>query len=213
MRFILSALIVLNFTVMAAAQDLSTAVKGLDASIQRVTLQTKQGGGTCSCVVFDITPDGRAHALTAAHCVDHEDINITVSGRSARSMISNRILDLAIVQFRPASGTQTIVLAPTTPPAGSATIAAGYAFGVEEIVYQFGHIAQPYNRETKSLWLNMDIIFGDSGGAILDSQGRLVGVTSAIFSNGPAHIGIAVPIESVHDFIEEYRDQLKKEQK
>jgi len=89
-------------------------------------------------------------------------------------------------------------------------MAAGYAFGVEEIVYQFGHVAQTRNRETKALWVNMDIIFGDSGGGIFDAQGRLIGVTSFIYSRGPAHLGGAVSIEDVRAFVDDYRDRLEE---
>ncbi len=200
---------------LAQAPDWTPLAGQLHRSVFRVVMQNAQGAGVCSAVVFDLTPDGRAHAITAAHCVTTEPsqrLDVTVDGRTARTMVSNSILDLAVVQFRPNGLTQTVLLAPVTPPPGTPTMAAGYAFGVEEIVYQFGYVAQTRNKDTKALWLNMDIIFGDSGGGIFDAEGRLVGVTSFVFSRGPAHIGGAVSVEDVRAFLDDYRDRLAEQQ-
>ena len=98
-------------------------------------------------------------------------------------------------------------------PPGAPIMAAGFAFGGDDIVYQFGHVAQARNRETKALWVNMDVIFGDSGGGMFDAQGRLVGVTSFIYARGPAHIGGAVSIEDVKQFIDDYKDRQNDEKK
>ena len=210
-----AAAILVLCSVAASAQDYSTTVAPLHKSVLRVSIQKGETQGTCTAVVFDLI-DGRAHAFTAAHCVattPGERIDLTVSDRSAKVAASNRILDLAIIVFRPDGETMTVPIAPFTPPAGSPAIVAGYAFGVEDIVFQFGHVARPRNRETKQLWINGDIIFGDSGGAILDVQGRLIGITSGIYAQGPAHIGGAVAIEQVRDFLDEYRDGLKDAKK
>ena len=202
--------------VAAQAPDWTPLAARLHQGVLRVVMQGAGGSGTCSAVVFAITPDGRAHALTAAHCVSaqpNQRLDVTVDGRTARTIVSNTILDLAVVQFRPAGLTMTIPLAPSTPPPGAPILAAGYAFGVEDIVYQFGYVAQTRNKETKALWMNIDIAFGDSGGAILDAQGRLIGVTSFVYSRGPAHIGGAVSIEDVKPFLDDYQDHLEAEKK
>lgn len=201
----------LLFVLPLQAQDWPPLTARLAQSVFRVVMNGQNGAGICSAVVFDITPDGRAHALTAAHCVSTEPsqrLDVTVNDRTAQTMMSNTILDLAIVRYRPAGGTATIVFAERTPPPGTPTVAAGFAFGVEDIVYQFGYVAQTRNRETKAIWLNLDLIFGDSGGGIFDAQGRLVGITSFIFSRGPAHLGGAVSIEDVRAFVDDYKDKL-----
>lgn len=199
----------------ASAQDYSGVVADLDKSVLRVAIQRGEQHGTCTAPVFDII-DGRAYALTAAHCVasePNESIDITVDDRSARALLFNRILDLAIITFRPNGETRTLPLAPITPPAGAVAIISGYAFGVEDIVFQFGHVARPRNRETKQLWIDGNVIPGNSGGAILDAQGRLIGITSGYFYSGVAHIGGAVAVEQVRDFVDEFRDRLKDQAK
>jgi S1-C subfamily serine protease len=212
------ALLCLIIAMPAWAADWPTLVPGFTSQVPRVQMQRgpDDGKGTCSAVVFEVDADGVAHALTAAHCVTHdptEQFDLTLNGRNARVAQVNRISDLAIVQFRSSKDTKAITLATTSPPAGSEVAVAGFAFGVDDIVVQFGRVAQSHNRETKTIWINGDIIFGDSGGAIIDEQGRLVGLTSSVYASGPAHIGAAVRIETVLDFLDDYKQQRLKAEK
>jgi S1-C subfamily serine protease len=174
--------------------------------------------GACSGVVV-LIDDGWAYALTAAHCVTHEPtehFDLTANDRHATAVDFNTILDLAIIKFR-AHKEQAIVIAPSMPPAGTDITVIGYAFGVEDLVLQFGKIAQSYNRETKSVWFDVSTIFGDSGGAVVDDQGRLLAITSKIYNGGlygqSAHISAAVPLDAVRDFMEDFLNKLKKENK
>lgn len=200
----------------ASAADWITLTETLRHEVFRVEMQSASITGICSAVVFDIDKDGVAHALTAAHCVDHpptEHFDITVDRRNAEAKIFNRIIDLAVVQFRPRAGTQNILLAHESPKSGSEIAVAGFAFGIEEIAFQFGHVAQTFNKETKALWADARIIFGDSGGATVDEQGHLIGLSTRLFQQQSANIGGVVPIEVIVDFIDAYKDQLRQEEK
>lgn len=201
--------------------DWVSLVPTVAKSVPRVEIQRGGDSGVCSAVVFDVDRYGYAHALTAGHCVqrasESERIDLTVNGRTAVTLHSNSILDLAILKFR-AKDDVAIVLAPDLPAAGTEVAIVGYAFGVEEIVAQFGHIAQKYNRETKTTWVNADLIFGDSGGSLVDAQGRLVGINSRIYSGGMlgqmAHMGAVVTVDQIRDYIDNFnalrKDQAKK---
>jgi S1-C subfamily serine protease len=209
----------LLFVTSSFAQDWSTLIPVVSKHVGRVEIQKSGALGICSAVVFEIDANGFAHALTAAHCVDRtptERIDVTVNGRSAVTIHSNNILDLAILRFR-ARGEVPIQLAKASPEKGVPVAVIGYAFGVEDVVSQFGHIAQRFNRETKTLWMDVVLIFGDSGGPLVDYQGHLVGIDSRIYSGGPngqmAHIGAAVPVEQIADFIDDFRDKQPKEKK
>lgn len=187
-------------------------------SIPRLEMKHGDEKGACSGVVA-LLEDGWAYALTAAHCVDkqpNERLDITANDRHASVVEFNTLLDLAIIRFR-AHDEAAIVLAPSMPPAGAEMTVIGYAFGVSELVLQFGRVAQPYNRETKSVWFDVMTIFGDSGGAVVDNQGRLIAITSRIYSGGlggqMAHISAAVPLDAVKDFLEDFNQKLKKEKK
>ena len=187
------------------AADWSAIVKPAAKQVPR--LEVLREGDTkpsiCSGVVLNADA---GFLLTAAHCVSttkDQDVSLTVNGRHAEVAKSNRLLDLAVVRFR-VKDEQAIALASETPPVGAEVAVIGYAFGIEKIAVQFGRVSQALNDETKTLWLNVDLIFGDSGGAVIDEQGRLVGMNSRIYSNGPAHMASAVPIEQIADFVESY---------
>lgn len=208
------------FTVLLTTLLLSTDWVSLMPTVAkhvpRVEIRKGETVGICSAVVFEIDKDGFAHALTAAHCVDrqpNERMDVTVNGRNAVALHSNNLLDLAVLRFRAKQETP-IPIAPEEPPAGTEVAILGYGFGVEEIAAQFGHVAQAINRETKTTWIAADMLFGDSGGALVDGQGRLVGINSRIYSGGvlgqSAHMGAVVTVSAIKDYIDAFNEMKKK---
>lgn len=202
----------------AFAQDWPTVVVNASKSVPRLEMQVGEDRGACSGAIFRID-DGWAYALTAAHCVDHkptEHFDLTVNDRHGYVLDFNNLLDLAIIRFR-AHKEVPFVIAPERPLQASPVAVLGYSFGVEELVTQFGWVAQPYNKETKTIWLDAMTVFGQSGGSVIDPQGRLIAITSRIYTGGlfgqSAHLGAAVPAESVMDFIEAFTEQQKQEKK
>lgn len=207
---------VLLLLALFSSPDWSLVVPALAHSVPRLELRDGEGRkGTCSGAVF-LIEDGWAYALTAAHCVAKdptESFDITANGRNAVALSFNRILDLAIVKFR-AKHEVAILLAATAPKAGADIAVAGYGFGVEQFVVQFGHVAQTFNQETKAIWLDAVTLFGDSGGVVVDEAGHLVALSSRFLNGGlfgqSAHISAAVPLEAVTDYLDEFRAKLHK---
>lgn len=188
----------------------------IGTSVPRLEMQRGEDKGSCSGVVV-LLEDGWAYAVTAAHCVAKsptERLDVTANDRHAVTVATNTLLDLAIVKFR-AHHEQAITLAPLPPAVGTPVAVVGYAFGVSELVTQFGHVAQTHNRETKAIWLDVVSIAGDSGGAVVDEQGRLVAITSRVYSGGmlsqSMHISAAVPLDTLKDWLDDWREVLKKE--
>ena len=207
MFFILSLLLVTDWPII---------IPVVEKSVPRLEMSKNGQSGTCSAVVF-LIEDGYASALTAAHCVEHgptERLDITANDRNAIVVSFNNILDIAIIRFRTSNSITAIPFASSDPVIGEDVSIIGYAFGVSELVAQFGRVAQPFNRESKSLWVDAIMIFGDSGGAVINLKGELVGITSRIYSGGSsgqmAHIGAAVPIDAIKDFVENYKNELEK---
>lgn len=163
----------------------------------------------CAAVVVN-KDDG--YAVTAAHCIekpDAEGIAITVSGKHAEAVKVNRLLDVAVVKYD-AKKDEQMELADATPAVGSEVAIVGYPFGDGKLAPTFGHISQVLNDESKQIWVNADLIFGDSGGALIDQQGKLVGLNSKILYNGPAHLGGCVPVEALREFLKPYLPTVKK---
>ena len=191
--------------------DWPLLVASIQKQVVRLEMLTEGDGdepGICSGVVLNAVS---GWLLTAAHCVDHpvaKGFSMTVNGRHATAVKVNQILDLAVVKFDP-KGEEAMTLAESTPPVGSELAIVGFPFGDDHLAVQFGRVAQVFNIKSKMLWLNADVLGGNSGGAVIDTQGRLIGLTSRVFYNGPSHLGGAVPIEAIAAFVKGYLPEKK----
>jgi S1-C subfamily serine protease len=190
--------VVLAVLVMLGGAEWTLVVRDAAKQVPRLEMQAPGADkpGTCSGIVINAE---LGFILTAAHCVDTEKVAVTVNGRHAEVVRSNRLLDLAVLKTD-VKDEKTIYLADADAPVGEEVSVCGYAFGFTKIVCQFGHVAQLENGETKSTLLNIDLIFGDSGGAAINARGELIGVNSFIYSQGPAHLAGIVPVDTIRAF-------------
>lgn len=203
MTGVLAALLAVGIPMAMITTDWAAIVKPATKQVPRLEI-LKDGSdtpGICSGVVIN---KAAGYVLTAAHCVqgDAKHLSVTVNGRHAEIARANRLLDLAIVRTI-LKDEQEMALALASPDIGAEVAVLGYAFGVEKMAVQFGRVSQ-FNGETKTLWLNLDLIFGDSGGPAIDAHGHLIGINSRIYYSGPAHMAAVVPVEQVRDFVEAY---------
>jgi len=202
-RAVLALIVVISLSVPALATDWAPITAAMEASVKRIEMlaPSERDPGICSGVVINVEA---GFLLSAAHCVDEKGVDLTVDGRHAEVARANRLLDLAVIRYQPRKGDRALALADKTPPMGSDVAVVGFPFGIEKVAAQFGRISQALNAETRTIWINVDLIFGDSGGPVIDPAGRLVGINSRIYHNGPAHLAAAVPVEVVRDFVEPY---------
>jgi S1-C subfamily serine protease len=200
-RLLLLILLFVFCAVAPAAAQWADAVAALERSIVLLEMGDDQvDAGSCSGIVLNAE---QGYVLTAAHCVPtNEDHSIVVADRDAKPEKVNRRLDLAVLKVRLRKGATNITLAPSMPRAGSAVAVLGYPFGARSLTTQVGIVANP-DVEGKA-WINADLLPGDSGGAIIDPQGRLVALTSGYVANGAAHMGVAAPIDTIAAFVEDY---------
>lgn len=195
---------VLLFVLAFSSSDWSVTLKDAERQVPRIEVRNANGGGVCSGIVYE-----PGFVLTAAHCVDAVT-EVNVNGRHGKVMMFDHLLDLAILSFRNKSEV-ALPLAAENPKAGSEVAVLGYPFGSETFHIQQGIVAAPYDRDCKCMKLNADIAPGDSGGAIVNSKGELVGMTTSVFYNGPSHLGGAVPLDKIKDFLDDFRaEQAKK---
>ncbi|MEZ6023445.1 MAG: trypsin-like peptidase domain-containing protein [Hyphomonadaceae bacterium] len=154
--------------------------------------------------------DEAGHIVTNNHVVQQpqvvvrlpsgEDIPAQVIGRAAQ-------YDIAVLRLERPPGAPPVPLgSPRRLRVGQATFAIGNPFGFDRtitsgIVSALGR--QLPTREGREI---ADVIQtdaainpGNSGGPLLDSAGRVIGVTTAIFSPSGAYagVGFAVPIDTV----------------
>lgn len=175
--------------------------KTASAQVLRLESLTDEEGekGICSGVVISEV----GFLLTAAHCIPHAAHSLTVSGRHAEAARVNRLLDLAVVRF--ARKTETAMpLAAASPAQGEEVGVVGFAFGEEKVVVQVGRVAQAFNEPLKSILIDARVLPGDSGGAIVNAKGELVGLTQATYGSLRGTLGVAAPVEALVEFVESY---------
>ena len=166
--------------------------------------------------------DDEGHIVTNQHVVgDAESVTVTFSNgeeAEARVVGTDPSSDVALLELenpgehdlRPlelGSAEQLEV--------GDAVAAIGSPFGLEGslttgIVSALDREIQAPNGFTIDGAIQTDAALnrGNSGGPLLDAQGRVIGVTSQIQTNtgGNEGIGYAVPVETVREVVEELRD-------
>jgi S1-C subfamily serine protease len=204
MRLLPALLVVLSVPI--AAADWVPVVRDIESRVPRVQIAWADGSsGSCSAVFINAST---GYLVSAAHCFDGPvEPHITVASRDAAIVRSNRILDLALLRVTPRKGDVTVPLAAETPQRGTEVAVAGYAFGFGQLSTQYGRLALPYRLEDGTQLVNVDLIAGDSGGAVIDSSGALVGIVSAVIAHGPMHLGVTVSVETIREYVGHYLPQ------
>ncbi|HUP32643.1 MAG TPA: trypsin-like peptidase domain-containing protein [Gaiellaceae bacterium] len=160
--------------------------------------------------------DDEGHIVTNQHVVDGAE-NITVrfaDGKTYGAGVvgSDASTDLAVLEVdAPASVLEPLELADSSNlVVGETVVAIGSPFGLEDSVT--AGIVSALNREMEapngftinnSIQTDAAINQGNSGGPLLDMQGRVVGVTTQIASEsgGNDGVGFAIPSDTVSSVV------------
>ncbi len=179
------------------------------ASPAVVSIETANTSGSGSI----ITPDGLV--LTNAHVVEGSN-TVTVilaDGRRLRGDVigfAQSGLDLAMIRLRGAQNLPTVRFAPpNSVQVGQRAFAIGNPFGQFQGTFTTGIVSR-LDAEKGLIQTDAAINPGNSGGPLLNSQGELIGVNTAIFTRGAGAgnigIGFAISIEQVQPFIVAVRE-------
>jgi serine protease Do len=160
-----------------------------------------------------ISPDG--YILTANHVVAGAD-EIKVSIDDGKKEYTAKIVgtdpptDVAVLKIE-ATGLPAITLADSDQlEVGDVVLAIGNPFGLGQtvtmgIVSALGRSGLGFNGYENFIQTDAAINPGNSGGALVDAEGRLVGINTAIIANdngGNQGIGFAVPIDMARHVME-----------
>lgn len=190
------------------AADWVTLLPQLAPAVPRVEIQRSDKVGVCSAAVVERTGE-TAFAIIAAHCVPADSTwDVVVNDKHATVVHRNALLELAILKFR-ATTEEALVIAATAPPMGTHVAILGYPFSSSELGMQAGFINQPRNPETKLTWVNMDVYFGNSGCPLVNEHGELVGIATGVKFEGPAHVGMVIPVSRILDYLAEFRASMR----
>ena len=122
--------------------------------------------------------------------------------------------DVALIKLQGASGLRTVPIGNSTSiKAGDSVVAMGNAEGRNAIVPVAGHVTALNQTITAGnqggtissetlhgmIETNADIVSGDSGGALADSAGQVIGINTAgndVSTSGQSAAGFAIPIDT-----------------
>ena len=177
--------------------------------------RTRKEQGLGSGVI--VSPDG--YILTANHVVaDADEIKVAISGNktayTAKVIGRDEPTDVAVLKIQ-ANDLPAVTLADSDQlEVGDIVLAIGNPFGVGQtvtmgIVSALGRSGFNFNGDGKAhiqdfIQTDAAINPGNSGGALVDVEGRLVGINTAIISpsGGNNGIGFAVPINMARNVLE-----------
>ncbi len=152
-----------------------------------------------------VSPDG--YILTNNHVIEAADeIHVVLAdGRKAAARVvgTDPETDLAVIRIE-AKSLPVIVLGHADQArVGDVVLAIGNPFGVGQtvtmgIISALGRNNLHINHFENFIQTDAAINFGNSGGALIDTHGNLLGINSAIYSQtgGSVGIGFAIPVST-----------------
>lgn len=159
-----------------------------------------------------LTADGLV--LTNNHVIDDAtEITVTIGttgeSYSATLVGTDAEDDVALLQLEGASGLATATIDEDAESVGDAVTAVGNAEGGGVLLAAAGAITDVDSRVTTAsssgtasetldgvIEFTADVVGGDSGGALLDADGEVIGVTTAASTGTGTTVAYAIPIEN-----------------
>lgn len=159
-----------------------------------------------------VSPDG--YILTNNHVVDAADeIEVVLAdGRKAPARVvgTDPETDLAVIRINVTNLPVIVLGRAEQARVGDVVLAIGNPFGVGQtvtmgIISAVGRNNLHINQFENFIQTDAAINFGNSGGALIDTSGNLIGINSAIYSQtgGSVGIGFAIPVSTAKSVMEE----------
>jgi serine protease DegQ len=173
------------------------------------TPQDEQQSSLGSGVI--VSPDG--YILTNNHVIEAADeIHVVLAdGRKAAAKVvgTDPETDLAVIRIDAKSLPVMVLGHSDQARVGDVVLAIGNPFGVGQtvtmgIISALGRNNLHINHFENFIQTDAAINFGNSGGALIDADGNLLGINSAIYSQtgGSVGIGFAIPVSTAKAVME-----------
>ena len=187
--------------------NITTSTIGYDFFLRPVPMESGTGSGAVI--------DDQGHIVTNFHVVrDAETLEVTLPDKSkhdARVVGADPNNDLAVIQINvPRNAHLTPIPLGTSKGllVGQKVLAIGNPYGLERtmtigIISSLGRSIQAENGRVIEDIIQTDAAInpGNSGGPLLNSQGQMIGINTAIYSpsanSGSVGIGFAIPADTV----------------
>lgn len=181
-----------------------------------VLINTTVGYGTGQGAGTGLTITGDGIVVTNHHVVEGAT-SITVTDPSTGETYAATVLgyddvhDVAVLQLEDASGLSTVATDQDAATQGEEVTAVGNAEGQGSLSAADGTVTDPSTAITVNnedgttaelsdlIQTDADVVSGDSGGALLDEDGEVIGMNVAATSGSAEISGYAIPIDTVLD--------------
>jgi len=190
----------MNAAIFGSARAASSNLNGLAELLRETVVEVRSGDlGSGTGIIWG----GAGLVVTNAHCVRRgSSLEVDSNGkwREARALAYHPQHDLALIAAPSVSGPMLELRDPETLRTGELVFAHGHPLGIRDAL-AMGVIHTIARDESKSpRWIVADVRLapGNSGGPLVDAEGRLVGINSMVV-NG---LGCAIPSTLVQRFVE-----------
>jgi serine protease DegQ len=150
---------------------------------------------------------GDGYILTNYHVIEGADeieVGLADGRKSAASIVgTDPETDLAVIRIKLGKLPVIVLGDPDAARVGDVVLAIGNPFGVGQtvtmgIISALGRNNLHINHFENFIQTDAAINFGNSGGALVDTRGNLLGINSAIYSQtgGSVGIGFAIPVST-----------------
>jgi serine protease Do len=179
--------------------DLASDASRLVSALRRAVVEIRWPAGGGAGIIWG----GAGLVVTNAHCVRKDGtLTIEVNGEthSAELVAFARDHDLALLQAPSISGPLLELRNVDTLRPGELVFAYGHPLGVRHSLAMgvlHGVVRDKRTGDPRFIAADIRLAPGNSGGPLVDAQGKLVGVNSMIVGG----LGVAIPAGVVHAFV------------
>ena len=156
---------------------------------------------------------GDGYIRTNSHVIEGADeieVGLADGRKAAASIVgTDPETDLAVIRIREDKLPVIVLGDPAQARVGDVVLAIGNPFGVGQtvtlgIISALGRNNLHINHFENFIQTDAAINFGNSGGALVDSRGNLLGINSAIYSQtgGSVGIGFAIPVTTARTVLD-----------
>jgi serine protease Do len=190
----------MNFSMLGSARAATSNLNGLAEGLQQAVVEVRSGETASGT---GIIWGGAGLVVTNAHCIRRgASLQVIAGGkwREAHALAYHPHHDLALLAAPSVSGPLLELRDPDSLRTGELVFAHGHPLGVKDALAMGVLHAVTRDKSGSARWIVADIRLapGNSGGPLVDAEGRLVGINSMVV-NG---LGVAVPASMVQRFVE-----------
>ncbi len=191
----------MNISTLGSARATSSNLNGMSELLRQAVVEVRSGESASGT---GIIWGGAGLVVTNAHCVRRgAALQVSDGGkwRGAQALAYHPHHDLALLAAPSVSGPLLEIRDPDSLRAGELVFAYGHPLGIRDsLAMGVVHAVARDKRTKDARWIVADVRLapGNSGGPLVDAEGRLVGINSMVV-NG---LGVAVPAGLVQRFVE-----------